>query len=52
LSDGKNFIRIGCKDGFLNIVSLQLEGKKRMSTFEFLKGFRIADFTIQITQPA
>ena len=51
ISDGKNFIRISCKDGFLNIIRLQLEGKNRMSTIEFLRGFRISDFTIQITQP-
>ena len=51
ISDEKNFIRISCKDGFLNIQCLQLEGKNRMSTIEFLRGFRISDFTIQITQP-
>jgi methionyl-tRNA formyltransferase len=27
VSDGKHFIRISCIDGFLNILSLQLEGK-------------------------
>jgi methionyl-tRNA formyltransferase len=49
-SDGKHYIRISCKDGFLNISSLQIEGKKRMSTDEFLRGFRITDFTIQVNQ--
>jgi methionyl-tRNA formyltransferase len=52
LSDGKQFIRISCKDGFINISSLQLEGKKRMGTIEFLRGFRIADFSIQSTPQA
>jgi methionyl-tRNA formyltransferase len=51
-SDGKYYIRISCKNGFLSIVSLQLEGKTRMSTTEFLRGFKIADFTIQVIQPA
>ena len=51
-SDGKHYIRISCKDGFLNIVSLQLEGKKRMSAIEFLRGFRITDFIIPVIQPA
>jgi len=46
VSDGKNFIRIACLDGYINIDSLQLEGKKRMNTIEFLRGFRIADYTI------
>jgi methionyl-tRNA formyltransferase len=45
LSDGKNFLKIACKDGFVGICSLQLEGKKRMWTPEFLRGFRISDFT-------
>jgi methionyl-tRNA formyltransferase len=49
ISDGKNFLRVACKDGFVNIVSLQLEGKTRMSTVEFLRGFRIEDFPIQFS---
>lgn len=51
-SDGKYNIRISCRDGYLNIASLQIEGKSRMSTVEFLRGFRIADFTIPVIQPA
>jgi methionyl-tRNA formyltransferase len=50
-SDEKNYIRISCKDGFLNIASLQLEGKKRMTTVEFLRGFKIKNVTIQVNQP-
>jgi methionyl-tRNA formyltransferase len=45
-SDGKHFIKIACKDGFINITGLQLEGKNRMNTIEFLRGFRISDFAI------
>jgi methionyl-tRNA formyltransferase len=41
ISDEKHYIKITCKNGFLNILSLQLEGKKRISTIEFLRGFRI-----------
>ena len=48
-SDGKNYLRIGCKNGYLRIVSLQLEGKRRMNTVEFLRGFRIGNFTIQVS---
>ena len=43
-SDGRNFIRVACRDGFVNICSLQPEGKVKMSTVEFLRGFRIAGF--------
>ena len=46
ISDGKLFLRIACKDGFINILNIQLEGKKRMNTDEFLRGFRITDYTI------
>jgi methionyl-tRNA formyltransferase len=46
ISDGKYFIRVACKDGFISIASLQLEGKTRMNTVEFLRGFRITDFAI------
>lgn len=49
LSDGRHFIRIACRDGFINIVSLQLEGKKRMNSGEFLRGFKIQDYTIPLS---
>lgn len=39
LSDNKKYLRIACKDGFLNILDLQLAGKKRMGIAEFLRGF-------------
>jgi methionyl-tRNA formyltransferase len=52
LSDSKKYIRISCKGGFLNIINLQIEGKTRMNTTEFLKGFDITKFTIPIIQPA
>jgi methionyl-tRNA formyltransferase len=45
LSDGKNYIKIACKNGFINILNLQLESKKRMYVQEFLRGFRISEFT-------
>jgi methionyl-tRNA formyltransferase len=48
ISDGKLYIKIGCKDGFISIASLQLEGKNRMNTLEFLRGFRITDYTIPV----
>jgi methionyl-tRNA formyltransferase len=44
VSDGKNFIRVACINGFLEILSLQLEGKRRMNADEFLKGFNIRDY--------
>ncbi len=39
LQEGKLFIT--CKDGYLEIIELQIEGKKRMSSAEFLRGHEI-----------
>ncbi len=49
ISDGKYFLKIACKDGFMNILNLQLEGKNRMNTVEFLRGFRIARHSISVS---
>jgi methionyl-tRNA formyltransferase len=49
ISDGKHFLRVACKDGFISITCLQLQGKARMSTVEFLRGFRITDYTIPVS---
>ena len=39
-TDGKTFLRFFCADGYLQITSLQLEGKKRMAVEDFLRGYR------------
>lgn len=41
LSDDKSYLRFACKDGFICVKDLQLEGKRRMKIDEFLRGFRI-----------
>jgi methionyl-tRNA formyltransferase len=38
-SDGKTFLKVACKKGFVSIRELQLAGKKRMEVAEFLRGF-------------
>lgn len=40
-SDGKTFLRFACKDGWMEVTEVQLEGKKKMTTEEFLRGHRI-----------
>jgi methionyl-tRNA formyltransferase len=45
-TDGKHLLRIACGGGFINILSLQLAGRKRMSTVELLNGFPAADYEI------
>jgi methionyl-tRNA formyltransferase len=52
ISDGKQFLKVACKDGFISITCLQLEGKTRMNTAEFLKGFRINDYAIPVSSQA
>lgn len=37
--DGKSVLKIGCRGGALQILELQLAGKKRLATAEFLRGF-------------
>jgi len=48
ISDGKNFIRVTCMNGYVGIVSLQAEGKKRLNSVEFLRGFNISGWSIRI----
>lgn len=40
-SDGKTYIRVKCADQWLQLEEVQLEGKKRMSAEEFLRGFKL-----------
>ncbi len=49
VSDEKHFIRVACKNGFVSIANLQLEGKNRMSVLEFLRGFNITNCTITVS---
>lgn len=38
LSDGKNYLKFQCGDGHLEVLEIQLEGKKRMNIKDFLRG--------------
>ena len=39
-TDGKRYLHISTQDGWLNVESLQLSGKKRMNIEEFLRGYK------------
>ncbi len=39
-TDGKTFLKIAAADGYLHVLQIQLEGKKKMSIEEFLRGYR------------
>ncbi len=39
-TDSKSFLRYAAADGWINILELQMPGKKRMAVKDFLRGFR------------
>lgn len=39
ITDGKTFFKVAQTDGYQNIITLQLAGKKRMNVGDFLRGF-------------
>lgn len=42
VSDGKTFLKIAATNGYIHLLDLQLEGKKRMLVEDFLRGYRLA----------
>lgn len=40
LTDHKTFLKFAAADGYIHVLDLQLEGKKRMMVEDFLRGFR------------
>lgn len=39
-TNGKTYLKFACADGYIHVLDLQLEGKKRMLIEDFLRGFR------------
>ena len=39
-SDGKTYLKFAAKDGYILLKDVQLEGKKRMSIEDFLRGYK------------
>src|SRR6185295_4595622 len=39
-TDRKTWLKFACSDGYIHVKDLQLEGKKRMSIEDFLRGYR------------
>ena len=47
ITDNKNYLKIVVKDGFINIIKLQMEGKRAMDVKDFLSGFQFRNtFTV------
>lgn len=41
LTDGKTYLKFAAQDGFIQLLDVQFEGKKRMLVDEFLRGMRL-----------
>lgn len=46
-SNQKNYVRIGCANGNIEITEVQLEGKRKMNIQEFLRGFNFKDYIVK-----
>lgn len=42
-TDGKHYLRVAVKDGYLDLLLLQQAGKKRMDVQDFLRGFQMKE---------
>ncbi|MDI9366378.1 MAG: methionyl-tRNA formyltransferase [Flavobacterium sp.] len=40
ITDTKTYLKFSCADGFIHVLDMQLEGKKRLLVEEFLRGYR------------
>lgn len=43
ITDNQSYLKIAVKDGFINVLKLQMEGKKAMDIKKFLAGFQFHD---------
>ena len=41
VTDQKTFIKVACSDGYIHLLDLQLEGRKRMDVKSFLNGYTL-----------
>lgn len=41
ITDGKTYLKFASKNGYIHALEIQLEGKRKMSIQDFLKGYRI-----------
>jgi methionyl-tRNA formyltransferase len=43
ISDGKTYLKVTTEDGAIQLLDVQLEGRKRMSIRDFLNGYRLGE---------
>ena len=46
-SDGKTYLRVALCDGWIDLTEIQMSGKKRMLTTDFLRGIHINGYKFQ-----
>lgn len=46
LSDGRSYVKVAVKDGYVHLAELQLAGRKRMSVIELLRGFSFTGWSL------
>ena len=39
-TDGKSYLKFACTNGYIHLLEIQMEGKKKMNIEEFLRGYR------------
>ena len=44
ISDNKNYIKVATTDGYIKLLDIQLEGRKRMNVKDFLNGYSMASY--------
>lgn len=42
VTDGKTFLKFPCSNGYIHLLEIQLEGKKKMLIEDFLRGYRFS----------
>ncbi len=47
ISDNKNYLKVATKDGYIHLLDVQLEGKKRMYIKDFLNGYKLESFIFE-----
>ena len=48
ITDRKKELKIAVNDGFINILSLQISGKKKITINEFLRGYDVYNWKLNI----
>ena len=48
ITDSKTFLKVACNGGYISIRELQLQGKKKMTIEEFLRGYKFPENTVFI----